>query len=60
MQRALTDKSPGQAFYISNLAEHIVDLNNGTSKQEPAGFAERAVRKGELYVSSAVLEIPNG
>ncbi len=58
VERALTSKDPGEAFYLSNLAPHIGFLNDGTSKQEPAGFVERAIRKGELYASTAELKVP--
>jgi hypothetical protein len=58
VERALADKKPGVPFYLSNLAEHIVYLNNdGTSQQEPAGFVERAVRKGEIYAATAELKV---
>lgn len=55
--RTLKDKLPGEKVYLSNLAEHIVDLNNGTSKQEPAGMVERAEIKGELEATAKGLEI---
>jgi len=55
--RVLKDKQPGEPAWLSNVAEHIVDLNNGTSKQEPRGFVERAERKGELAADAAGLEI---
>jgi hypothetical protein len=55
--RALKDKDPGVPVWLSNVAEHIVDLNNGTSKQEPAGFVERGIRVGELKADSTGLEI---
>lgn len=57
IQRTLKDKRPGEPVYLSNVAEHIVDLNNGTSKQEPAGFVERAERKGEREADARGLEI---
>jgi hypothetical protein len=57
VDRALAEKRPGEAFYLSNLAEHIVDLNNGTSQQEPAGFVERGIRIGEIYAAQAELEV---
>lgn len=56
VDRGLQDKEPGVPFYITNVAPYIEDLNNGTSKQEPAGMVERAVRKGEIYASKARLE----
>jgi len=56
--RALADKLPGEMVDLANLAPAIEDLNNGTSKQEPAGMVQRAIRKGELYASTAKLELP--
>lgn len=44
--RALATKKPGQPIYISNLAPHIVELNNGSSKQAPAGFVQASVLQG--------------
>lgn len=38
----LANKRPGQAIYISNNVPYIRDLNNGSSRQAPAGFVERA------------------
>jgi hypothetical protein len=58
VERALKDKKPGEAFFLSNLAGHIGFLNDGTSKQEPAGFVERGVRKGEIFAASADLKVP--
>lgn len=57
VERTLKEVDPGEAFYLSNLTPYIEDLNDGTSKQEPAGFVERAIRKGELYAATAKLEI---
>jgi hypothetical protein len=57
-ERALKDKDPGVPFWLSNVAPWIGPLNDGTSKQEPAGFVERAIRKGELFASTAVLRMP--
>lgn len=57
VKRTLKDKRPGEAAYLSNLAEHIVDLNDGTSKQEPAGFVERAERKGAVKADATGLEV---
>ena len=41
-------KKPGDTIYLSNTAPYIVTLNRGSSRQEPAGFVERAVRIGQL------------
>jgi hypothetical protein len=35
-------KKPGQSIYIANNADYIKDLNEGSSRQQPAGFVERA------------------
>lgn len=45
----LATKKPGVKIYISNLTPYIVDLNNGSSMQQPAGFVERAVAIGRIY-----------
>lgn len=37
------NKKPGQAIFISNSINYIRRLNEGSSKQEPAGFVHRAV-----------------
>ena len=48
--RATADKRPGERIFLSNLAPHIIALNAGSSKQEPAGFFERGVLVGELHI----------
>lgn len=55
VDRTLTDKLPGEPVFLSNLADHIIPLNNGTSKQEPKGFVERAVLVGRLTVRKSKL-----
>jgi hypothetical protein len=57
VDRAVAAKRPGEAFYISNLAPHIGFLNDGSSKQEPAGFVERAIRRGEIFAAKADLAV---
>jgi hypothetical protein len=44
----LASKRPGQAIYISNAAPAIKLLNDGSSKQQAAGFIERALIVGKL------------
>jgi len=39
----LATKKPGQPIYISNVLPYIGRLNEGSSKQAPAGFVERAI-----------------
>jgi hypothetical protein len=46
-ERELATKKPGDVIYLSNLAPYIVTLNTGTSRQEPAGFVERAILIGQ-------------
>lgn len=40
---ALSFKKPGQPIWIANNADYIRDLNDGSSRQAPAGFVESAV-----------------
>lgn len=53
-------KRPGEPVYLSNLAKHIVILNNGSSSQEPKGFVERATLIGRLTARKAKLGLSNG
>ena len=55
VDRTLAMKEPGNSVYLSNMVPHIVPLNNGTSKQEPKGFVERAVLIGRLTARRAKL-----
>lgn len=57
VSRVAAEKRPGERIFLSNLAPHIIDLNNGTSKQEPAGFFQRGLLVGELYIRRAGLRI---
>ncbi len=57
VRRALADKRPGELVDLANLAPVIEDLNRGTSTQEPAGMVERGIRKGQIHVTNAKLEI---
>ncbi len=43
----LQSKKPGETIYISNLADYIRRLNEGSSRQAPAGFIERAIIVGK-------------
>jgi hypothetical protein len=45
-KNALKQKRPGVTIYISNVLPYIRRLNDGYSKQAPAGFVERAVLIG--------------
>lgn len=55
--RVIAEKRPGERIFLSNLAPHIIDLNNGTSRQEPAGFFQRGILVGELFIRRAGLRI---
>ena len=48
----LRNKKPGTDIYITNNLPYIKKLNEGSSKQEPAGFAERAILLGRKYRES--------
>lgn len=48
----LSAKQPGESIWISNNVTYIEDLDRGTSKQEPAGFFERAALLGRKTVES--------
>ncbi len=50
----LKAKAPGQAIYISNNLTYIEDLNNGSSRQAPAGFVERAELLGRKLVEQGL------
>jgi hypothetical protein len=55
--RVVEEKQPGEVIYLSNLVSHLVYLNQGSSRQEPAGFFERAIVVGEAYVQSSPIRI---
>lgn len=48
----LKNKKPGQSIWIANNTPYIMDLNNGTSRQNPGGFIERADALGRRVVSN--------
>lgn len=50
-ERNISKKKPGETIFITNNADYITELNNGSSKQAPAGFVERAVIVGKAHVS---------
>jgi hypothetical protein len=55
--RVVAEKRPGERIFLSNLAPHIIDLNNGSSRQEPAGFFQRGILVGELFIRRAGLRL---
>lgn len=46
-------RRPGQTIYISNNVPYIKRLNEGSSKQAPAGFVEAAAKAGSDYFNRA-------
>lgn len=48
----LATRRVGGTVYISNLAEHIVYLNQGSSSQAPAGFVEQAILAAKLRMKN--------
>lgn len=54
-EQDLKTVKPGQTVYISNVLQYIGFLNDGSSRQAPAGFVERAVLLGRKIVSSSKL-----
>lgn len=44
----INNKKPMEPIFISNSVPYIKDLDSGASKQEPAGFVNRAVELGRL------------
>lgn len=44
----LSHKHPGQSIWISNNEPYIDDLNNGSSKQAPAGYVDRAILRATI------------
>lgn len=49
-ERVFAGKRPGVPLYLSNVVPYIRRLNDGSSKQAPAGFVERAVLIGRSIV----------
>ena len=57
IKRVLDDRETGEVTYLSNITPYLGELNRGTSKQEPAGFFERGVVVGRVYLQTATLGI---
>lgn len=49
-REVLRTKRPGQTMFISNVLPYIHRLNEGSSKQAPAGFVERAILIGRRFM----------
>ena len=53
----LAKKKPGQVIYITNNVDYVKLLNEGSSKQQPAGFVQRAVYLGRLAVRNYKIKL---
>lgn len=53
----LKNKKPGVAIHITNNLPYIVRLNDGYSKQVPAGFVERSVIVGRNALRNFKLKV---
>jgi len=56
-EQQLALKKPGDAIFITNNAPHIRLLNDGSSKQAPAGFVQRAVLFGRKTAETIGLKL---
>lgn len=52
-RNVLQSKKPGVTIYISNTLPYILELNEGSSRQAPAGFVQRSVLIGRKFVRKA-------
>jgi hypothetical protein len=59
-KKLLEAKQPEQPVFISNPLPYIRRLNDGYSKQAPAGFVERAVLLGRLFAEGQIGAAVNG
>jgi hypothetical protein len=50
-------KKPGEQIHITNNAPYIRQLNDGSSKQAPAGFVERAILIGRKVAENSKVQI---
>lgn len=50
---ALEAKQPGQDIFITNSLPYINSLNDGSSKQTPSAFVDRAIIVGKTVAESA-------
>jgi len=56
--QVLKQKKPGETIFLSNNAEYIRDLNQGSSRQAPLGFIERSVFLGRKFGRTLKLRLP--
>lgn len=53
----IQNKQPGQALFITNAIDYIQDLNDGSSRQAPANFVERAVILGNDIIQRGTINV---
>lgn len=57
---AIQKSTPGKDIHLTNNLPYIVPLNEGHSKQAPAGFVETAVAAGKAAVRSSGIKLTEG
>lgn len=55
--QVLSQKAPGEVIHIVNLLDYIQKLDEGSSKQAPAGFVDRALLLGGGIAKRARLNL---
>ena len=53
----LEKKKPGETIFIANMVDYIEKLNDGSSTQQPAGFVERSMLKGQKVIDKFVVNV---
>lgn len=56
-ERQLATKQPGMPIFITNNAPHIKLLNDGSSRQAPAGFVERSALLGRNRIENVGIKL---
>lgn len=56
-KKVLASKKPKQKIFITNNQPYIRRLNDGWSKQQPAGFVQRSTLLGRKLVEASKLKI---
>lgn len=56
-KRIAATAKPGEPIFISNVLPYIKRLNDGHSKQQPAGFVERSVLLGRKFIEGYRLKL---
>ena len=51
--QVINQSVPEQIIHVANAVDYILDLNNGSSRQAPAGFVESAILRGRDVVKKS-------